>query len=90
MIDLSANRPVYKAGAKSFEDRVGLDQIDFFSSEEGITLYKDHEYEVVSTYDNTSGKPVDAMAVMYLYMLDNPAPSDASDSAASSGAPVDR
>ena len=30
----------------------------------------DHEYEVVSTYNNTSDEDQDSMAVMYMYLLD--------------------
>ncbi len=44
--------------------------MDYYSSEEGIPVFADHEYELVSVYDNSSGKPQDSMAVMYIYMLD--------------------
>ena len=40
------------------------------ASIDGIPVYADHQYEQVSVYDNTSGEPQDAMAVMYLYLLD--------------------
>ena len=44
--------------------------VEYFSSAEGVPLHKDHEYEMVSIYENTSGEEQDSMAVMYMYLLD--------------------
>ena len=44
--------------------------MESYSSVEGIPIYADHEYEIVSVYDNPTDEPQDAMAVMFLYMLD--------------------
>ena len=33
-------------------------------------MYADHEYELVSVYENTSAEAQDSMAIMFLYMLD--------------------
>ena len=30
-------------------------------------LYADHEYEIVTTYNNTTDHEVDAMGVIYIY-----------------------
>lgn len=49
---------------------IGLEHVDHFSSVEGIPVYQDHEYEMVSVYDNTTDEPSDAMATMFVYMLD--------------------
>ena len=32
-------------------------------------MFKDHEYELIAIYDNTSGVDQDAMATMWLYRL---------------------
>jgi hypothetical protein len=50
--------------------RIGIDRIEHFESVEGVRLYTDHQYELVSTYDNTSDADADSMAVMYMYMRD--------------------
>ena len=50
--------------------KIGLEFVDFLSSEEGIPLYKDHEYTLISIYNNRSDEKQDAMASMFLYMLD--------------------
>jgi hypothetical protein len=66
--DLTAGTTVYKSHARQERERIGLKEVEFLSSAEGIPLYKDHEYEVVSVYDNTSGVDQDAMATMFLYV----------------------
>jgi hypothetical protein len=68
--DLTAGRTIYRSQVKPTPGKVGIDHVDYFSSVEGIPLYKDHEYELISVYDNTSGEDQDSMAVMYLYLRD--------------------
>jgi hypothetical protein len=68
--DLTTGATVFKSKARGPTDRIGLDHVDAFSSAEGVPLYKDHQYELVSVYDNTSGVDQDSMAVMYIYLLD--------------------
>ena len=61
---------MYKASTSYAGDQIGLDHVDHFSSVEGLPIKHDHEYELVSVYDNTSGEAQDAMAVMFLYHHD--------------------
>jgi hypothetical protein len=68
--DVTAGKPVYRAFTRQANEGIGLAHVDFLSSEKGIQLYKDHEYELVSVYNNTSGEDQDSMAVMNLYLLD--------------------
>ena len=68
--DLTTGEIVYEAKTKQAERGVGLAHVDFFSSEKGVPVYKDHEYELISVYENTSGVPQDSMAVMNLYLAD--------------------
>jgi len=68
--DITANKSLYLSKARAPEGKIGLDHVDHYSSPEGIPLYVDHEYEMVSVYDNTTTEKVDSMAVMYLYALD--------------------
>src|SRR4029077_43289 len=66
--DLTGGTTVFKSNARQVPDRVGLAEVEYLSSAEGIPLYKDHQYEVTSVYDNTSGVDQDAMATMFLYL----------------------
>ncbi len=68
--DLTTGETVFRSAARNFEDRIGLSHVDAFSSSDGIPVYRDHEYELVSTYDNTTGEDQDSMAVMYIYLRD--------------------
>ncbi len=68
--DLTTGESVFSSKARSFDDLIGLAHVESFSSPGGIPLFKDHEYELVSVYDNTSGVPQDSMAVVNLYMAD--------------------
>ena len=68
--DLSSGKIIYQASAENFKDTVGLKNIDTYSDSKGFVLSADGEYELVTTYNNTTPKKVDAMAVLYLYMRD--------------------
>ena len=65
--DLTTGESVYKSYAKNFKGKIGLDTVDHLSSETGIPVYKSHEYEVVSVYNNTTSVDQDSMAVLFLY-----------------------
>jgi hypothetical protein len=66
--DLTAGTTVVALKARQAERGIGLERVGTFSSSEGVRIHRDHEYDLVSTYDNTSGAPQDAMATMFLYM----------------------
>jgi hypothetical protein len=68
--DLTTGESVFKSKAQGPQDKIGLTRVEHFESEEGLPIRKDHIYELVSTYNNTSGKDQDAMAVMFLYLHD--------------------
>ncbi|NJL65939.1 MAG: hypothetical protein HC894_02115 [Microcoleus sp. SM1_3_4] len=68
--DLTTGESLFTSQARNLDDRIGLAKVDALASAEGIAVYPDHEYELVSVYDNTSGEPQDSMAVMYLYLRD--------------------
>jgi hypothetical protein len=68
--DLTTGEVVFDADVQNSKGRIGLDRVEYFSSREGLKLFKDHQYELTSVYENTSGESVDSMAVMYLYMHD--------------------
>jgi len=71
LVDRTTGETVFHAEVEPADGKIGIDRVDHFASAAGLKLYKDHQYELVSVYDNTSGKPQDSMAVMYLYLLDH-------------------
>jgi hypothetical protein len=68
--DLTTGETLFKSLVRNYEDQIGLAHVDHLSSDEGVPVFADHEYEIVSTYNNTSGEDQDSMAVMYVYLLD--------------------
>lgn len=68
--NLTTGEVLFESRAENFDDRIGLAKVDAFSSAEGVPIHPDHEYELISVYDNTSGEMQDSMAVMYIYLRD--------------------
>ena len=64
--DLTTQETVYQSRARQVSEGIGLARVETYSSEEGIPVYADHEYAIISTYDNTSGVQQDAMASLFL------------------------
>ncbi len=68
--DITADKTIFKSHIRNQENRIGISFADFFSSQEGVPVYKDHEYELISVYNNTSGVDQDAMVTTIAYLLD--------------------
>lgn len=68
--DLTSGETVFKTKVRASVGKIGIEEVDYFSSEQGIALYTDHQYELISVYNNTTDTDKDSMAVMYLYVLD--------------------
>ena len=68
--DLTDDKVLFRAEASQFEGKIGLAEVDHFVEVGGVSLYPDHEYELVSVYRNTSEETQDSMAVMYIYLRD--------------------
>jgi hypothetical protein len=66
--DATADRLLFQGRVTNYPDRIGLQHLEHFSSLEGVPVYKDHEYELISVYDNTTTHDLDAMAILYLYL----------------------
>ena len=74
--DVTTGKSVFLSRHRSHADRLGLEFVEYFSSEEGVPIYADHDYQLISTYENPTDASSDAMAVMYLYYLDKQFRSD--------------
>ena len=61
---------IFKSGISNHKDKIGLIEVAPFSSEEGIWLYKEHEYELVLEVNNTSTIDQDMMGSMFLFFYD--------------------
>jgi hypothetical protein len=70
LFDKTANRPIFTSKITNHKGSIGLSNIEQFSSEEGIWLYQDHDYEIVLETNNTTLEKQDMMGSMFLFFYD--------------------
>ena len=70
LTDLTSNKLVFRSEARGPEGRIGLTSVESYASKEGLPIYRGHDYELKSVYQNTSDEDQDSMALMFLYVLD--------------------
>ncbi len=69
--DGTTGEMVLTSKATNPQSGIGLTHVDTFSSIEGAPLHKDHQYELISVYNNTTQSNADSMASVFLG-LDDP------------------
>lgn len=65
LVDKTAKKVLWQGHAKY--DKNQIESVDYYSSSEGIKVFANHDYEIVSEYWNKSGKNADGMAVLRMY-----------------------
>ncbi len=70
LVDKTSGREVFVIRSKDFSDRIGVAEMEQWSSPQGVLLEKSHAYELVTTYENPTDKSIDAMSILYVYALD--------------------
>lgn len=68
--DLTTDQTVLRLNSHDWSDRIGVAKVDELKSIEGVPISRGHHYELTVDYDNTSDSNTDAMAILYLYLLD--------------------
>lgn len=71
LYDATTKDTIINAHAKSFTQKIGLEFIQQFTFENGLSFYPSHQYKLVSYYNNPTKDIHTAMATMYLYMDEN-------------------
>jgi hypothetical protein len=71
LYDATTKDTLIKAHTKSFRHKIGLENIEQFTFEKGLTFYPSHKYLMVSYYNNPTQDIHTAMATMFLYMDEN-------------------
>jgi hypothetical protein len=66
--------------SRDWPDRLGVAHVDELKSTVGVPMDASHRYEIEVEYDNTTDHEVDAMGILYLYLLEKdfvaPAPTE--------------
>ncbi len=68
--DLTDGSVVYRVQPRASQDGRTLIEIPAYSSPNGLPLFADHDYQLVTHYLNTTAEPITAMSIMFLYCLD--------------------
>jgi hypothetical protein len=68
--DLTTGETVFDLKSRDWSERVGVAHVDEVNSTEGIPISRSHRYEVVVEYDNTTDHEIDAMGILFLYLLE--------------------
>jgi hypothetical protein len=70
LFDKTLGETLFRSKITNHQEKIGLSKIEQYSSEEGVWLYKDHDYELVLDVDNTTTTNQDMMASMFLFFYD--------------------
>ena len=62
--------PIITITAKSRTDKLGIEEISEIKTHEGIPVHQHGKYTLVTEYDNSTGRPIDAMSILYLYLVE--------------------
>lgn len=68
--DKTVGKDILVSNIVNHKNRIGLEKIEDFASEEGIWLYANHDYEIILDVNNTSGENQDMMGSMFLFFYD--------------------
>jgi hypothetical protein len=68
LVDKLTGEVVWKGNARNHPERAHLVAVDGYSSTLGIPIHRDRDYELITVYENPTAQPVDAMAVMRIYV----------------------
>ena len=72
LIDLETKEVLFSIESEDFKDKIGVEKMTEVTSQEGVLIKPEGRYELVTRYHNTSDEPIDAMAILYLYLAENP------------------
>lgn len=70
LFDKTTKKAIFTSHITNHKEKIGLSNIDAFSSEAGKWLYKNHEYELILEVNNTSTVNQDMMGSMFLFFYD--------------------
>lgn len=70
LFDKTTRQNIFTSKIVNHKNKIGLTSIESFSSEKGIWLYNNHEYEIVLQVNNTTSINQDMMGSMFLFFYD--------------------
>ena len=70
LFNKTTQQPIFVSNITNHQNSIGLKNIENFSSEEGIWLFANQDYEIVLEVNNTSAIEQDMMGSMFLFFYD--------------------
>ncbi|MFC6876696.1 hypothetical protein [Flavobacterium myungsuense] len=70
LLDKTTKTEIFKSKITNLSNKIGLSNIKSFSSESGVWMFKNHEYELVLEVNNTTNSNQDMMGSMFLFFYD--------------------
>jgi hypothetical protein len=70
LYDKTTKSIVFRSEIENHKNSIGLTKIGYFSSIEGVWLYKTHDYELILEVNNTTSIIQDMMGSMFLFFYD--------------------
>jgi hypothetical protein len=70
LYDKTDKKVIFRSNVINHTSSIGLTTIDALSSEEGIWLYANHDYDLTMDVNNTSNSEQDMMGSMFLFFYD--------------------
>lgn len=70
LFNKTTQQPIFVSNITNHQNSIGLKSIENFSSEEGIWLFANQDYEIVLEVNNTSAIEQDMMGSMFLFFYD--------------------
>jgi hypothetical protein len=70
LLDKTTKTEIFKSKIRNHFNKIGLSNINSFSSESGVWMFKNHEYELVLEVNNTTSSNQDMMGSMFLFFYD--------------------
>jgi hypothetical protein len=70
LVDKTTGKSVWKGSVKNDPHKAIVENTEHYSDPKGLMIYKDHDYEVISTYNNPTDHKIDAMAALWMYFKD--------------------
>lgn len=70
LYDTTTQENIFTSKIENYTDRIGLQNVEAFSSEKGTWLYANHNYELVLEVNNTTSINQDMMGSMFLFFYD--------------------
>ena len=70
LVDRTEEKTLLTINTTGSQDKLVIENIEEMVFQEGLLVHKDHQYEIVAKYNNTTSEDVDGMAFLHLYFLD--------------------